>query len=98
MNELIKLGFTIDPTFTIYEATRDLHRAMTAEWHDKYTLPSLWRFYQPSREAHGSFWFDWTTRDEIEWKNNYRFVDGLRQRIQEPRWSRHHWIRFRLHL
>ena len=72
MNEMLKLGFTIDPTFTIYEASRDLQRAMRADWHEKYTLPSLWRFYQPSRAAHGSYWFDWTTRDEIEWKNNYR--------------------------
>ena len=72
MNELIELGFSIDPTLTIYEASRDLMRAMRAEWHDRYTLPSLWQFYQPSRAAHGSYWFDWTTRDEIEWKNNYR--------------------------
>ncbi len=72
MDELIKLGFTLDPTMTIYEASRDLTRAMRAEWHDKYTLPSLWKFYQPSREAHGSYWFNWTTQDEIEWKNNYR--------------------------
>ncbi len=72
LNEMLKLGFTIDPTFTIYEASRDLQRAIHAEWHDRYTLPSLWRFYQPSREAHGSYWFNWTTRDEIEWKNNYR--------------------------
>ncbi len=72
MDELVKLGFTIDPTMTIYEASRDLARAMRAEWHDKYTLPSLWKFYQPSREAHGSYWFYWTTQDEIEWKNNYR--------------------------
>jgi hypothetical protein len=72
MDELVKLGFTIDPTMTIYEASRDLMRSMRAEWHDKYTLPSLWKFYQPSREAHGSYWFYWTTQDEIEWKNNYR--------------------------
>ncbi len=72
MDELIKLKFTLDPTFTIYEASRDLQRAMRAEWHDRYTLPSLWKFYQPSREAHGSYWFNWTTQDEIEWKNNYR--------------------------
>lgn len=72
MDELLKLEFTLDPTFTIYEASRDLTRAMRAEWHDRYTLPSLWRFYQPSREAHGSYWFYWTTQDEIEWKNNYR--------------------------
>ena len=72
MDELIKLGFTLDPTMTIYEASRDLMRSMRAEWHDKYTLPSLWKFYTPSREAHGSYWFNWTTQDEIEWKNNYR--------------------------
>jgi imidazolonepropionase-like amidohydrolase len=84
MDELIKLNFTLDPTFTIYEASRDLMRAMRAEWHDKYTLPSLWKFYQPSREAHGSYWFNWTTQDEIEWKNNYRlwmtFVNEYKNR------------------
>jgi imidazolonepropionase-like amidohydrolase len=72
MDELLELGFTLDPTLTIYEASRDLMRAMRAEWHDRYTLPSLWKWYEPSRKAHGSYWFDWTTRDEIEWKNNYR--------------------------
>jgi len=84
MDELLKLGFTIDPTFTIYEASRDLMRSMRAEWHDRYTLPSLWKFYEPSRKAHGSYWFDWTTHDEIEWKNNYRlwmtFVNEYKNR------------------
>jgi imidazolonepropionase-like amidohydrolase len=72
IDELIKDHFNIDPTMTIYEASRDLMRAMRAEWHDKYTLPSLWKWYQPNRAAHGAYWFDWTTQDEIEWKNNYR--------------------------
>jgi len=70
--ELIDLGLVINPTLTIYEASRDVVRSREAEWHDTYTLPSLWNFYQPSRTSHGSYWFDWTTRDEIEWKNNYR--------------------------
>ena len=72
MDELLELDFNLDPTFTIYEASRDLMRAMRAEWHDRYTLPALWKWYEPSRAAHGSYWFDWTTADEIEWKNNYR--------------------------
>jgi imidazolonepropionase-like amidohydrolase len=72
MNELISLDFTLDPTFNIYEANRDLMRARRAEWHDDYTLPSLWRFYSPSRNSHGSYWFDWGTEQEIEWKNNYK--------------------------
>jgi hypothetical protein len=72
MNELLELDFTLDPTFNIYEANRDLMRARTAEWHPVYTLPSLWKFYQPSRQSHGSYWFDWTTEEEIQWKENYR--------------------------
>ncbi len=72
MNELIALDFTLDPTFNIYEANRDLQRARRAEWHEKYTLPSLWKFYAPSRNSHGSYWFDWGTEQEVEWKNNYK--------------------------
>lgn len=71
MDELLALDFTLDPTFNIYEANRDMMRARTAEWHDVYTLPSLWRFYSPSRQSHGSYWFDWTTEEEVQWKENY---------------------------
>ena len=70
-DELISLDFTLNPTFTIYEANRDLMRDMNADWHKDYTLPTLWNFFQPSRNAHGSYWFDWTTDDEIAWKKNY---------------------------
>ena len=84
MNELIELDFTLDPTFNIYEANRDLMRARTQEWHTVYTLPSLWRFYAPSRQSHGSYWFDWTTEEEVLWKENYRlwmtFVNEYKNR------------------
>tara|TARA_R110002051_G_scaffold117171_1_gene190782 strand:+ start:810 stop:2381 length:1572 start_codon:yes stop_codon:yes gene_type:complete len=72
MNELISLDFTLDPTFNIYEASRDLHKARRAEWHEDYTLPSLWEFYQPSKVSHGSYWHDWGTEQEVAWKENYR--------------------------
>jgi imidazolonepropionase-like amidohydrolase len=72
MNELLKLDFTIDPTFNIYDANRDLMRARRAEWHEDYTLPSLWKFYKPSKESHGSYWFNWGTEQEVAWKENYR--------------------------
>ena len=72
LDELLAHDFTIDPTMTIYEANRDLMRAMRAEWHDAYTMPALWQWFQPSRKAHGSYWFAWTSKDEIEWRNNYR--------------------------
>lgn len=72
MDELLGLDFTLDPTLTIYEASRDLMRARRAEWHEEYTLPSLWDFFRPHRKAHGSYWFDWSTEDEVAWKENYR--------------------------
>ncbi|MEO7989935.1 MAG: amidohydrolase family protein [Chryseolinea sp.] len=84
MNELLALDFTIDPTFNIYEANRDLQRARRAEWHEDYTLPSLWAFYQPSKISHGSYWHHWGTEQEIEWRENYRlwmtFVNEYKNR------------------
>jgi imidazolonepropionase-like amidohydrolase len=71
-DELIELDFTINPTMTIYQASRDLMRERNADWHEQYTLPTLWDFFTPSRYAHGSYWFDWTTQNEIDWKQNYR--------------------------
>jgi imidazolonepropionase-like amidohydrolase len=47
-------------------------RARNADWHERYTLPSLWDFYQPHRENHGSYYYDWTTWDEVAWKDFYR--------------------------
>jgi hypothetical protein len=84
MDTLLKLDFTLDPTFNIYEATRDFHKARRQEWHETYTLPQLWDFYQPSHQAHGSFWFAWGTEQEIAWKENYRlwmtFVNEYKNR------------------
>jgi hypothetical protein len=84
MKELLELDFTLDPTFTIYQATRDFMRARRAEWHDEYTLPSLWDFYRPNRDSHGSFFFDWGTEEEVAWKDNYRrwmvFVNDYKNR------------------
>ena len=84
MDTLLKLDFTIDPTFNIYEASRDLHRARRAEWHEDYTLPSLWEFYQPSKVSHGSYWHSWGTEEEVMWKENYRlwmtFVNEYKNR------------------
>ena len=84
MDSLLDLDFTLDPTFNIYEASRDLMRAVNADWHADYTLPSLWEFYRPSRRAHGSYWFYWTSEDEVAWRENYRlwmtFVNEFKNR------------------
>jgi imidazolonepropionase-like amidohydrolase len=74
-NELIQefreLGTIMDPTMTIYAASRDVMRAANADWHERYTLPSMWDYFQPSRQNHGSYWFYWTTADEVAWRNFY---------------------------
>lgn len=64
-------GVTFDPTFNIYSASRDLMRAKNADWHARYTLPSLTAFYESNRENHGSYFFDWTTAREVSWRNFY---------------------------
>ena len=84
LDEFLELGFTLDPTMTIYSAGRDVMRARNADWHRIYTLPTMWDFYTPSRESHGAYWFDWTTADEVAWKNFYRvwmqFINDYKNR------------------
>ncbi|MBT8232967.1 MAG: amidohydrolase family protein [Bacteroidia bacterium] len=84
MQEMLDLDFTIDPTFNIYEASRDLHRARREEWHEIYTLPSLWRFFLPSKISHGSYWHYWGTEQEVDWRDNYKlwmtFVNEYKNR------------------
>jgi len=72
LEEHLKLGTTFDPTLTIYSAGRDLRSFRYAPWHQKYTLPSLMAFYEPSRTNHGAYWYDWTTEDEVAWRNFYQ--------------------------
>ena len=70
--ELLERRVVLDPTMTAYLASRDVMRRRTAEWHERYTLPSLWEFYAPSRENHGSYYYDWTSWDEAAWRSFYR--------------------------
>lgn len=72
IDTLLERDFALSPTFTAYLTSRDFMRMSRATWHEEYTLPELWEFYRPNRDAHGSYWFYWTLEDEIEWKNNFR--------------------------
>lgn len=71
IDELVQLDFTVVPTFTIYEANRDVMRARLAEWHADYTWPALADFFQPDPQLHGSYHFDWTTGHEVAWRQNF---------------------------
>jgi hypothetical protein len=84
LDSLHSLDFTMVPTFGIYEANRDLMRSRRAEWHDTYTLPSLWDFFHPSFENHGSYHYFWSTADEAAWDTHFdrwmQFVDAYKNR------------------
>jgi hypothetical protein len=71
IEQQLEQGVIFNPTFNIYSAGRDVMRARNADWHERYTLPSLWAFFQPSRINHGSYWYDWTTAKEIAWRRFY---------------------------
>ena len=77
LREQLQQGVTFNPTLNIYSASRDVMRAKNADWHDKYTLPSLWDFFRPSRDNHGSYWYDWTTGREVAWRRFYGPYMGL---------------------
>lgn len=82
IDHFLERGVFLDPTMTAYLAGRDVTAERTRDWHSKYTLPSLWEFYVPSRVNHGSYFYDWTTADEIAWKHFFRtwmdFVDDYK--------------------
>jgi len=69
LEEMLSLDVTLDPTMTAYQASWDVDDQMYAPWHETYTLPTLWEFYEANREDHGSYYFDWTTWEEVAWRD-----------------------------
>jgi imidazolonepropionase-like amidohydrolase len=61
-----------DPTFAIYDANRDITRARTQPWLTEYAHPALLEQFEADPSRHGSYFYDWTTTDEVRWRNNYK--------------------------
>jgi imidazolonepropionase-like amidohydrolase len=84
LDEFLEHRTILDPTMTAYLAGRDVMRRRNSDYHEKYTLPSLWDYYLPSRTNHGSYWYYWTTWEEVAWRNFYRvwmqFLDDYKDR------------------
>jgi imidazolonepropionase-like amidohydrolase len=72
LKEHRRLGTVFDPTMTAYAAGRDVMRMRNADWHSRYTLPTLMDFYTPNRANHGSYFYQWTLEYEIAWRNFYQ--------------------------
>jgi len=65
-------GFVMDPTFSIYEANRDVTRAENLPWHSEYTHPAVMSTFLPSPSHHASYFFEWTSNKEADWARAYR--------------------------
>jgi len=65
-------GFVMDPTFSIYEANRDVTRAVNLPWHSEYTHPAVMNSFLPNPSHHASYFFEWTSNREADWARAYR--------------------------
>ena len=66
-DSLVAYGATMLPTRVVYEANRDIIRAQSLPWHDKYTHQALIDWNLPNPAYHGSYHYDWTSDDEYYW-------------------------------
>jgi hypothetical protein len=60
------------PTFSIYEASRDVQRARNQPWFKEYLHPTLEKYFEPNPANHGSYFDHWTSTDETYWKEDFR--------------------------
>lgn len=79
LDGMVKAGVAWSPTLNIYEAARDLLRYQTQPFFKEYLHPALEKFFAPDPNNHGSFFLNWTSGDEAEWRLNYRlWMDAVR--------------------
>lgn len=69
---MVKAKVAWSPTLGIYEAARDLLRYQNQPFFEEYLHPALEKFFAPDPNNHGSFFLNWTSGDEAEWRNNYK--------------------------
>ena len=67
-----RTGFIMVPTFSIYEANRDVTRAANLPWHSAYTLPVVMDSFLPNPAHHASYFYEWTSNKEADWAMAYR--------------------------
>ena len=76
---MVKAKVAWSPTLNIYEAARDLLRYQNQPFFREYLHPALEKFFAPDPNSHGSFFLNWTSADEAEWRTNYRlWMDAVR--------------------
>ncbi|MCH2449787.1 MAG: amidohydrolase family protein [Gracilimonas sp.] len=66
-DSLFAYGVHMLPTRVVYEANRDILRAASLPWNEKYTHQALINWNLPNPAFHGSYHYDWTSDDEYYW-------------------------------
>jgi hypothetical protein len=80
VDRMAERGIAWTPTFSIYEASRDVTRAQNLPWFREYLHPSLEAFFRPSIDNHGSYFLGWTSTQEARWKQQFRlWMDAVRR-------------------
>ena len=80
LDDMVARGVAWSPTMSTYEASRDLIRAQNLPWYKDYLHPSLEDYYAPSMDRHATYWFGWTTTQEVRWRKDYQvWMAALRE-------------------
>ncbi|MGN5480851.1 hypothetical protein ACTMU2_41540 [Cupriavidus basilensis] len=89
LDAFIEAGHTFVPTMNVYDANRDLMRTRRASWHERFTAPNLLRYFEPHRGGRSSYWYRWSTQNEVEWRETFHFnMDALPAGLQESHGGR----------
>ncbi len=85
IDSLLKYDVTLDPTFNVYEANRDVRYVTTSEWNQYFMIPKLWQSYSPGfGNVHAAYFRSWGTENEIAWKKVFNlwmeFVNEFKNR------------------
>lgn len=70
-DSMVACGVTMLPTRVVYEANRDILRAQSLPWHEKYTHQALIEWNGPNPAFHGAYHYDWTSDDEEYWSSAF---------------------------
>ena len=72
LQKMVDNGVAWNTTFVSYENNRDLIRAKNLPWFKDYLHPLLEEHFKPTLGVHGSYNWNWTTIDEVFWRENYK--------------------------
>jgi imidazolonepropionase-like amidohydrolase len=80
IDSMVAKNVAWSPTFSIYEASRDLTRAQNLPWFKDYLHPALEQYFKPDLKNHGSYFVGWTNTQEAKWRQQYRiWMDAVKE-------------------